>query len=83
MKCNRHKELTFSFLKNYSDSFIPYFENFNNPDVAYSEFIIRFDSVTNTKTFYRTVNVKARSEWPDGKIAENIHRRDKLSKTYT
>ena len=48
-KCNRHKEITFRSLKNYSPdeykrtmervSFSNY-ENFNNPDVAYSDCIV-------------------------------------------
>ena len=57
----------------------PNYENFDNPDIAYSSFIARFDCVTNAITPFKTVRIKNNaSEWFDGEIAEKIHTRDKL-----
>ena len=61
-------------------SFLTY-ENFNNPDIAYSIFFSKFNCVINTIAPFKTVkNKKNASEWFDGKIAEKIHTRDKLYK---
>ena len=58
-KYNRHKEITFHTLKNYSPDVykgtlekvsFPNYENFDNPDVAYSDFITRLDCVINVVT---------------------------------
>ena len=52
-KCNRHKEITFRSLKNYSTDVYkgtlervssPNYENFDNPDIAYSDFITWLNS---------------------------------------
>ena len=51
-KYNKHKEVTFRSLKNYSPDLyketlervsFPNYKNFDNPDIAYSEFITRLD----------------------------------------
>ena len=57
----------------------PNYENFDNPDVAYSDFITRLDCVINAIAPFKTVRIKNNaSEWFDGEIAEKIHTRDKL-----
>ena len=91
-KYNRHKETTFSSLKNYlPDAYkgtlerisFPNYENFDNPDVTYSDFITRLDCVTNAIAPFKTVRIKNNaSEWFDGEIAEKIHTRDKLYKKF-
>ena len=54
-----------------------------NPDVAYSDFITRFDCVINAIALFKTVRIKNNaSEWFDGEIAEKIHTRDKLYKKF-
>ena len=85
---NRHKEITFHSLKNYSPNvykrtlervLFPNYENFDNLDVAYSDFITRLDCVINTVAHFKTVRIKNNaSEWFDGEIAEKLHTRDKL-----
>ena len=51
------------------------YKNFDNPDVAYSDFITRLDCIINIAPF-KTVRIKDNaSEWFDGEIA-NL--RDKL-----
>ena len=57
----------------------PNYENFDNPDVAYSDFITRLDCVINAIAPFKTVRIKSNaSEWFDRKITEKIHTRDKL-----
>ena len=87
-KYNRHKEITFRSLKNYSPDVykrtlervsFPNYENFDNPDVAHSDFITRLDCVINAIAPFKTVRIKNNaSEWFDGEITEKIHTRDKL-----
>ena len=87
-KYNRHKEVTFRSLKNYSPDVykrtlervsFPNYENFDNPDVAHSDFITRLDCVINAIAPFKTVRIKNNaSEWFDGEITEKIHTRDKL-----
>ena len=83
MKYNRHNEITFRSLKNcladvYKGalegvSFSKY-GNFDNPDIAYSDFITRLNFVINAIAPFKTVRIKNNvSEWFDGKIAEKIH----------
>ena len=61
----------------------PNYENFDNPDVAYKDFITRLDYVTNAIAPLKTVRIKSNaSEWFDGEIAEKIHTRDKLYKKF-
>ena len=91
-KYNRHKEITFRSLKNYSPDVykrtlervsFPNYENFDNPDVAHSDFITRLDCVINAIAPFKTVRIKNNaSEWFDGEIAEKIHTRDKLYKKF-
>ena len=87
-KYNRHKEITFRSLKNYSAdvykgtlekvSFHNY-EIFDDPDIAYSDFIAKLNCVMNAIAPFKTVKVKNNaSEWFDGEIADRIHTRDKL-----
>ena len=91
-KDNRHKEITFRSLKNYfvdlckrtleAVSF-PNYENFDNPDIAYSDLITRLNCVMNTAVPFKTVRIKNNAgEWFDGEIAERIHTRDKLYKKF-
>ena len=84
-KYNRHKEITFCSLKNYSPDVykgtlervsFPNYEKFDNPDVAYSDFITRLDCVTNTMASFKTVRIKNNaSEWFDGEIAGKRYNR--------
>ena len=61
----------------------PNYENFDNLDVAYNDFITRLDCVINTVAHFKTVRIKNNaSEWFDGEIAEKIHTRDKLYKKF-
>ena len=89
-KCNRHKEKTFCSLNNYLAnvyrgtlgrvSFLNY-EKFNNPDVAYSDFITRLNCVINAIAPFKTVRIKNNAiEWFDGEISEKINTRNKLYK---
>ena len=67
VKYNRHKEITFGSLKNYSPGVykgtlervsFPKYENLDNPDVAYSDFITRLDCVTNAIAPFKTFRIK-------------------------
>ena len=86
----KHKEITFLSLKNYSvDVYkealekvsIPNSDNFGNPDLAYSDFISRLESVINVVTPIKTVRIKNNTrEWFDGEIGEEVYKQDKLHK---
>ena len=91
-KYNKHKELTFRSLRNYSvdvygqalekDSF-PNYENFDNPDIVYNNFINAIYCVVKTIAPFKTVIVKNNtSDWFDREIASKIHTRDKLYKRF-
>ena len=61
----------------------PNYENFDNPDIAYSGFITTLECVINVIAPFKTVRIKNNaSEWFDGEIAEKIHTRDKLHKKF-
>ena len=86
-KYNKHKEITFRSLKNYSEDVykealekvsIPNYDSFDNLDLAYTDFISRFESVINVVAPVKTVRTSR--EWFDGEIAEEIHKRNKLYK---
>ena len=87
-KYNKHKELTFRLLRNYSvdvykqaleRASFPNYDNFHNPDIAYNDFINKVDCVINAVAPFKTVRVKNNtSEWFDGEIADKIHSCDKL-----
>ena len=89
-KYNKHKELTFHSLRNYSvdvykqaleRASFPNHKNFNNPDIAYKDFINRLDCVVNAVVPFKAVRFKGNtSEWFDREIANEIHTRDKLYK---
>ena len=91
-KCNKHKELTFRSLGNYSvdiykqtleRALFPNYDNFHNPDIAYNDFISRLDCVVNAVATFKTIRVKNKiSEWFDGDIADKKHTRDKLYKRF-
>ena len=91
-RCNKHKELTFRSLRNYSvdiskqaveRALLPNYDNFHNPDRAYNDFINRPDCVLHTVAPFKTVRAKNNtSEWFDGEIADKIHTRDKLYKRF-
>ena len=77
-KYNRHKKITFRSLKNYSRDVykgtlervsFPNYENFDNPDDAYNDFITRLDCVINAITPCKTVRIK------NINCTENIHKR--------
>ena len=87
-KYNKHKELTFRSLRNYSvdvykqalkRASFPNYDNFHTPDIAHNDFINRLDCVVNAVAPFKTVRVKNNtSEWFDGEIAHKIYTRDKL-----
>ena len=91
-KYNKHKEITFRSLKNYSvdvyeevleKGLIPNYDNFNNPDLTYSDFISRLESVINVVAPIKTVRIKNNTrEWFDGEIGEEIYKRDNLHKKF-
>ena len=91
-KYNKHKEITFRSLKNYSDDVyeealekvsVPNHDSFDNLDLAYSDFISRLESVINVLGPVKTVRIKNNTrEWFDGEIAEEIHKRDKQYKNF-
>ena len=67
-KYNRHKEITFCSLKNYSiDVYketlervsFPNYENFDDPDIAYSDFITRLNCVLNARAPFKRVRIKS------------------------
>ena len=59
----------------------PNHKNFNNPDIAYKDFINRLDCVVNAVVPFKAVRFKGNtSEWFDREIANEIHTRDKLYK---
>ena len=89
-KRNRHKEIIFRPWKGFwPDVFketlervlFPNIESFDNPDIAYSRFIIKLDCVINAIVPFKRFRIKSNaSEWFDGEIAEKIHTRNKKSK---
>ena len=89
---NKHKELTFRSLRNYSVDIykpvlerasFPNYDNFHNPDIAYNDFINRLACVINAVAPFRIVRVKNNtSEWFDREIADKIHTRDKLYRRF-
>ena len=91
-KYNKHKELTFRSLRNYSGDVykqalerasFPNYDTFHNPDIAHNDFINRFDCLVNAVAPFKTVSVKNNtSEWFDGEIADKVHTRDKLYRRF-
>ena len=87
-KYNKHKEITFCSLKNYSEDLykealekvlIPNYDNFNNLDLAYSDFISSLKSVINVVVPVKTVRIKNTiRESFDGVTVEEIYKQDKL-----
>ena len=62
---------------------LPNYENFDNLDIAYNDFIDRLDCVDNTIAPFKTVRFKNNTgEWSDGEIADKIHIHDKLYKRF-
>ena len=66
-KYNSHKDITFGSLKNYAADVhketlervsFPNYENFDDSDIAYSDFIKRLDCVMNTIAPLKTVRIK-------------------------
>ena len=58
-------------------------KNFDNPDIAYNDFITRLDCVINAIAPFKTVRIKNNaSEWFDAEIAEKMHRWGKLHKKF-
>ena len=61
----------------------PNYDNFHNPDIAYNNFINRFEYVVNTVAPFEAVRVKNNtSEWFDGEITDKIYTREKLYKRF-
>ena len=67
MKRNRYKELTFHSLKNYSTDVcketlvrfsFPNYEKFDNPNIAYSDFMTRLDCAVNITAPFKRVRIK-------------------------
>lgn len=57
------------------------YDSFYNPDVGYSDFLSRLESVIKVLAPIKTMRMKKiTSEWFDGKIADNFHARNKLYK---
>ena len=53
---------------------LPNYENSDNPDIAYSDFITRLDCVMNAIAPFKTVRIKNNAnELFDGEIAEKIY----------
>ena len=91
-KYNKQKEIIFRSLKNYSvDVYkealdkvsISNYDNFDNPEIAYSDFISKLESVINVLAPIKTVRIKNNTrEWFDEEIGEEIYKRDKLHKKF-
>ena len=91
-KYNRHKETTFCSLKKYLPDVyketlervsFPNYENFDNPDVAYSYLNTRLKCVIIAIDPFKTVRIKNNaSERFDQEIAEKLHTRDKPYKKF-
>ena len=87
-KYNKHKQITFRSLKNYSvDVYkealekvsIPNYDNFDKPDLAYSDFTSRLESVINVVAPIKTATIKNNTrKWFDGEIGEEVYKRDKM-----
>ena len=61
----------------------PNYENFDNPDIAYSNFINRLDGVVNVITPFKTVRIKNNtSGWFDEEISDKLYTRDRLYKRF-
>ena len=65
-KYNKHKELTFCSLKNYSVDIykqvlerasFPNYDNFHNPDIAYNDFLNKLTCVINAVAPFKIVRV--------------------------
>ena len=79
-KFNKHKEINFHSLKIYSVDVckealeklsIPSYDNFDNLDLAYNDFISRLESVIKVVASIKTARIKNNTrEWFDGEIAE-------------
>ena len=91
-KYNKHKQITFRSLKNYSvDVYkealekvsIPNYDNFDNPDLAYSDFTSRLENVINVVAPFKTVTIKNNTrKWFDGEIGEEVYKRDKMHEQF-
>ena len=82
-KYNKHKELTFRSVRNYSvdvykqtlgRASFPNYDNFHNRDIACNNFINRLDCAVNAVAPFKTVRDKNNTS----EIADKIHTRDKL-----
>ena len=61
----------------------PSYENFDNLDIKYNNFINRLDCVVNAVAPFKAFTVKNNTnEWFDWEIADKIHTCDKLDKTF-
>ena len=89
MKRNRYKELTFHFLKNFSADIyketlerisFPNYKEFDNLNIAYSDFSTRLDYVINTIALFDSFVIieNNASSCFDKEISKKIHTRGKL-----
>ena len=91
-KPNCHNYIQFRSFRNYTvDNFenilrsqqFPNYSEFDNVDVAYSDFISKLTNAINTSAPCRQKRAKAKTEeWFDGEIAEAISVRNKLYKKF-
>ena len=62
---------------------LPNYDSFHSPDIAYSNFIRRLESVINIVAPIKTVRIKHNtSEWFNVKIVEKIHTQKKLCRRF-
>ena len=87
MKLNTHKQIKLRSLKNFTIESLnqgrriinfPYYEYFNDVDIACSDFIQRITSVINKIAPFKEIRIKNYSQdWFDGEILDKIILRDK------
>ena len=84
IKCRSFKDFTVDiYLDALKSCNFPNYENFQNIDEAYSDFLNKFMNIINTLAPLREIRVKSRTqEWFDGEIAAAIKVRNRNFKTF-
>ena len=84
IKCRSFKNFTVDiYLDALKSCNFPNYENFQNIDEAYSDFMNKFMNIINTLAPLREIRVKSRTqEWFDGEIAAAIKVRNRNFKTF-
>ena len=92
MELNTHKQIKLRSLKNFTIESLnqgrriinfPYYEYFNDVDIACSDFIQRITSVINKIAPFKEIRIKNYShDWFDGEILDEIILRDKCLKKF-